>query len=63
MEKNKAVVFRQIGCCGSGYYKIKTMEKKAETDTNVLHKTQISYKGITQAIKKTFSKLNKGKCH
>lgn len=28
IEKNKAVVFRQIGCCGSGYYKIKTMRKK-----------------------------------
>lgn len=32
----------------------KNNEKKAETDTNVLHKTQISYKGITQAIKKHF---------
>lgn len=53
IEKNKAVVFRQIGCCGSGYYKIKTMRKK-QRDTNVLHKTQISYKGITQAIKKHF---------
>lgn len=28
IEKNKAVVFRQIGCCGSGYYKIKAMRKK-----------------------------------
>lgn len=54
IEKNIAVVFRQIGCCGSGYYKNKNNEKKAETDTNVLHKTQISYKGITQAIKKHF---------
>lgn len=61
IEKNKAVVFRQIGCCGSGYYKIKTMRKKTETDTNVLHKTQINYKGITQAIKKNIFKIEQRK--